>query len=62
MMHDLSDAFYLHQLIDALDRRLPQPERPDAADIARAGADLRRRAVRRLTELGDRRASQLPPV
>jgi hypothetical protein len=59
-MNDCSDIFYVHALIDALDRRLPQPERADAADIARAGAALRVRAVRRLSELESRRAADRP--
>ncbi len=51
-MNDGTDIFYLQALIDALNRRLPQPERPDAARIARDGAALRLRAIRRLAELG----------
>jgi hypothetical protein len=50
-MNDSSDIFYVCELIEALDRRLPQPERADAAAIARQAAALRRRAVRRLAEL-----------
>jgi hypothetical protein len=46
-----SDIHYVHELIAALDRRLPQPERPDAMRIARQSAALRARAVRRLAEL-----------
>ena len=57
-MSDCSDVFYLTELINALDRRLPQPERPDAADIARVGADLRVRAIRRLSEIEDRRVQR----
>lgn len=50
-MHDSSDIFYVCELIEALDRRLPQPNRPDEPFIASEAADLRRRAVRRLAEL-----------
>jgi hypothetical protein len=50
-MSELSDIYYLNLLIDALDRRGPQPARADAEEIARAAAALRRRAVRRLAEL-----------
>jgi hypothetical protein len=50
-MDELSDIFYVHELIEALDRRLPQPERADAAVIARDVSALRARAVRRLAEL-----------
>lgn len=45
---DSSDIYYVCELIDALDRRSPQPGRPD---VARQAADLRRKAVRRLAEL-----------
>jgi len=51
-MDPMDDIYYLHELIDALDRRSPHSDRPDAEEIARAGAALRRRAVRRLAELG----------
>jgi hypothetical protein len=54
-MNDSSDIFYVRELIDALDRRLWPSERPDAITIAREGAALRMRAVRRLTELESRR-------
>jgi hypothetical protein len=46
-----SDIFYVHELIAALDRCQAQPERPNAADLARDRAALRARAVRRLAEL-----------
>jgi hypothetical protein len=46
-----SAIHYVHELIAALDRRLPQAERADAATIARARAALRARAVARLAEL-----------
>jgi hypothetical protein len=48
---DSGDIHYLHELIEALDRRLPQPERADAEEIARTSAALRFRAIARLTEL-----------
>jgi hypothetical protein len=41
----------LHELIDALDRRRPQPNRADEAGIARDSAALRIRALARLAEL-----------
>jgi hypothetical protein len=50
-MDDSSDIYYVCELIEALDRRLPQPARPDEAIIAGQAAALRRRAVRRLAEL-----------
>ena len=46
-----TDIHYVHELIEALDRRLPQAERADAATIARDRATLRARAVARLAEL-----------
>ena len=46
-----TDLYYLHELIGALDRRLPQSERADSARIARECAALRARAVERLVEL-----------
>ena len=51
-MNDTSDIYYLQELIDALDRRLPQPHRADSAVLARKSATLRERAIRKLTELG----------
>jgi hypothetical protein len=54
-----TDIHYVHELIAALDRRLPQAERADAATIARDRATLRARAVARLAELErERRLSQ----
>jgi hypothetical protein len=41
----------LHELIAALDRRLPRVEQLGEADIAREAAGLREKAVRRLKEL-----------
>jgi hypothetical protein len=50
-LYDSSDIYYVCELIEALDRRLPQPHRADEPIIASQAADLRRRAVRRLAEL-----------
>lgn len=50
-MDAISDIHYVHELINALDRRLPQADRADAATIARDRAALRARAVARLAEL-----------
>jgi len=62
LMNDNSDIFYLETLVEALDRRRPQPDRPEAERIARAGAVLRRQALHRLAELGgERRAGQCRP-
>jgi hypothetical protein len=41
----------LRELIDALDRRVPQVERAGEASIARDAAALRARAVTRIEEL-----------
>jgi hypothetical protein len=41
----------LHELIEALDRRLPQVERVGEVAIARAAADLRSAALKRIEEL-----------
>jgi hypothetical protein len=41
----------LHELIAALDRRHPRPERPGEAAIARASAELRSEAIARLAAL-----------
>jgi hypothetical protein len=57
-VRNFSDIFYLHELIEALDRRLPQPERTDAPTIARDSAALRLRAIERLTELEGRQAAR----
>ena len=51
-MPDSTDVYYLHELLDALERRSPQPERADAREIARAVAAMRSKATRRLAELG----------
>lgn len=42
---------HLRELIDALDRRVPQIERSGEIDIARDAADLRARAIKRLAAL-----------
>lgn len=42
----------LHELIDAIDRRLPQIERAGEFEIAREAAALRERALARLSTLG----------
>jgi hypothetical protein len=41
----------LHELVAALDRRVPQVQRVGEAEIAQAGANLRARALRRIEEL-----------
>jgi hypothetical protein len=41
----------LHELVDALDRRVPRVEQAGEADIARDAAALREKAVERLKEL-----------
>jgi hypothetical protein len=41
----------LHELIAALDRRVPQIERAGEVAIARASAELRAAALRRVEEL-----------
>jgi hypothetical protein len=50
-MNDSSDIRFIHELIAALDRRLPQSERAGAVAIARDAAALRARAIERLAEL-----------
>lgn len=42
---------HLRELIAALDRRVPHLERVDEVEIARAAADLRKKAEQRLTEI-----------
>jgi hypothetical protein len=61
----------LHELIAALDRRLPRVEQAGEAAIARDAAALRERAVKRLRELDEQstgatlrasnRSTQNPP-
>lgn len=41
----------LHELIEALDRRVPRVEQAGAEDIARDAAALRAKALQRLREL-----------
>ena len=41
----------LRELIDALDRRVPQIERTGEIHIARDAADLREKALKRIAEL-----------
>lgn len=43
----------LRELVDALDRRAPQPERPGETRIARDAQQLRREAMARIEELTD---------
>ena len=50
-MSDTGLAARLHELIAALDRRRPRPERPGEAAIARAAAELRSEALARLAAL-----------
>lgn len=49
----------LHELIAALDRRVPRVEQAGEASIARDAAALRARAVKRLAELADQKTSEL---
>ena len=42
---------HLYELIEALDRRVPQVERIGEIDIAREGHALRERALQRIAEL-----------
>ena len=46
---------HLRELVRALDRRRPQPDRPGEAAVVRAAAALRRRALARLAALEARR-------
>jgi hypothetical protein len=50
---------HVHELIAALDRRRPQPNRSDEPTIARQAAALRARALARLAEL-ERAAGRRP--
>lgn len=56
-MADTALVSRLHEVISAIDRRRPRPERAGEAAIARTAADLRAEAVDRLTTLGE-----VPPV
>ena len=44
---------HLHELIAALDRRVPQVERAGEASIARDAAELKAKALKRIAELED---------
>jgi hypothetical protein len=48
----------LHELIAAIDRRLPRVEHAGEPAIARDAAMLRAKAVQRLAELSEKRAEQ----
>jgi hypothetical protein len=50
-------AAALRELISAIDRRLPHVERVGEIAIARDAATLREKAVKRLAELGNVKAS-----
>jgi hypothetical protein len=50
----------LHELIDALDRRVPRCEQAGEAGIARDAAALREKAVQRLRELDEQREVAAP--
>ena len=51
-MSDTTIIGHLYELIAALDRRSPQPQRAGEAAIARQSAALRTRALARIAELG----------
>ena len=54
-MKTRSDQTLIHdlrELIAALDRRMPRPERDGERDIAHAAQALRRAALKRIAELG----------
>lgn len=61
-VNDVDLVRELHELIAALDRRVPRVERAGEAAIARDAALLRDRAVKRLEELTRRRASPAAAV
>ena len=50
-MHDSVKIQNLHELIEALDRRIPQVAKAGEAEIARAAAALKAKALERLLEL-----------
>jgi hypothetical protein len=50
-VHDSARITVLHELIAALDRRIPQMKRAGEAAIARDAAALRMRALERIAEL-----------
>ena len=50
----------LHELIAALDRRVPQVQRAGEASIAKAASGLRAEALKRIDEI-EREAPSAPP-
>lgn len=50
----------LHELIEALDRRVPRVEQAGEASIARDAAALREKAVKRLSQLRSSSADAAP--
>ena len=50
----------LHELVDALDRRVPRVEQIGESAIARDAARLRAKAIRRLAELTGDSAADKP--
>lgn len=50
-MNESASIRILNELIEALDRRLPQVQRAGEASIARDAAALKARALKRLAEL-----------
>ena len=52
----------LHELVEALDRRLPHVERTGEASIARAAAALRAETVQRLADLEREAAADPRPI
>ncbi len=52
----------LHELVAALDRRVPQVERVGEISIARVAAALKADALRRIDELEREAAPWAPPV
>ena len=61
-MSDPALAGRLYEVIAALDRRRPQPQRPGEKAIARAAAELRRKALARLAELEREAAGRQAPA
>ena len=55
-MTDSTHVRNLHELISALDRRRPRPERASEAAIAHESSELRTSAIEQLSELEPRRA------
>ena len=52
-MSDSDNIRILHELIDALDRRLAQEHRPGEAAIVQDAAALKARALERIAQLED---------